>query len=242
MTFCLGMKVQDGLVGLADTRVISGSECYTARKISVYNRESSAMFLMSSGLRSVRDKALTYFDELVEDMDKPFDRLFKAVNAFSDQIRRVSREDKSALLDSGLNFNIYCLIGGQMINDKEHKLYLVYPEGNWVEIGEGTPYQIIGAPGYGKPVLDRTLKYSDSMRFALKVGCLSFDSTRISASDVDFPLDVVVYCKDTFSMVEHRFEKTDLTPISEGWDNRLRNSINDIPSDWMKPVFSRCKT
>ena len=47
---------------------------------------------------------------------------------------------------------------------------MIYPQGNWVEIGQGTPYQIIGASGYGKPVLDRTLKYTDSIAFALKVG------------------------------------------------------------------------
>ena len=50
----------------------------------------------------------------------------------------------------------------------------------------GTPYQIIGSPAYGKPVLDRTLKYGDPLHFALKVGVLAFDSTRISAADVDF--------------------------------------------------------
>ena len=59
MTFCLGMKVQDGLVGIADTRVTTGSECITAKKVSLFRYQGSALFLMTSGLRSVRDKALT---------------------------------------------------------------------------------------------------------------------------------------------------------------------------------------
>ena len=96
-------------------------------------------------------------------------------------------EDQASLEKSGLVFNIHALIGGQLAGDAEHKLYMIYPQGNWVEIGEGTPYHIIGASGYGKPVLDRTLKYEDSLQFALKVGTLAFDSTRISAADVDFP-------------------------------------------------------
>ena len=79
MTFCLGVKVQDGLVGIADTRVTSGTEVTTARKISIYRQDSYAMFLMTSGLRSVRDKALTYFDEVIAEQPAPFDRLFKAV-------------------------------------------------------------------------------------------------------------------------------------------------------------------
>lgn len=30
MTFCLGMKVEEGLVGIADTRVTTGAECIMA--------------------------------------------------------------------------------------------------------------------------------------------------------------------------------------------------------------------
>jgi len=237
MTFCLAMKVEDGLVGIADTRVTSGSECITAKKVSVYQKEGWAFFLMTSGLRSVRDKALTYFDEYMEGLDEaPGDRLFKVVGAFSDEIRRVRKEDGESLEGAGLKFNMHVLIGGQMEKDTEHKLYLIYPEGNWVEVGRGTPYHAIGASGYGKPVLDRTLKYEDSMRFALKVGCLAFDSTRISAADVDFPVDVVLYARGTPRIVEHRYQKEDLQHVSNWWQEHLRNSVRDLPIDWIEPL------
>jgi putative proteasome-type protease len=157
---------------------------------------------------------------------------------FTEQIRRVAAEDKEALTESGLPFNIHCLIGGQMSEDAEHKLYLVYPQGNWVEIGKGTPYQIIGANGYGKPVLDRSLQYEDSMRFALKVGCLAFDSTRISAADVDFPIDVVLYLPERREMITHRFNKEDLVEITEGWQERLRTSVANLPSAWLDRFFA----
>ena len=89
MTFCLGMRVHDGLVGIADTRVTSGSECITARKVTVYQGEGWSMFLMTSGLRSVRDKALTYFDEIMSIMrdgnHPPDKRLFKVANMFAEQ-------------------------------------------------------------------------------------------------------------------------------------------------------------
>src|SRR2546421_3349475 len=65
VTFCVGINVHEGLVGIADTRVLSGSECITARKVTVYQQNGQAMFLMTSGLRSLRDKALTYFAEVV---------------------------------------------------------------------------------------------------------------------------------------------------------------------------------
>ena len=131
------------------------------------------------------------------------------------------------------------LIGGQMAGDKEHLLYLVYPQGNWVEIGKGTPYQIIGSPAYGKPVLDRTLKYTDSLPFAMKVGILSFDSTRISAADVDFPLDVAIYFNNQFRILQHRYQKSDLEELSSWWGNRLRQTINDVPSGAIDKLFDK---
>ncbi len=239
MTFCLGMRVHEGVVGLADTRVTSGNEVIRAKKVTTFHQERGSMFLMTSGLRSVRDKALTYYEEVLAAREQPFDRLFKAVNVFSEQIRRVGAEDREALKEGGVHFDIHCLIGGQMEHDREHTLYLVYPQGNWVEIGKGTPYQIIGAAGYGKPVLDRTLSFEDSLSFALKVGFLSFDSTRISAADVNFPLDVVLCQRDTFKVVEHRYEKEDFVEISNWWDGRLRESIQNLPSEWIDRVRAK---
>jgi putative proteasome-type protease len=238
MTFCLGMRVKDGLVGIADTRVTSGSECITARKVSIYQGDGWSMFMMTAGLRSVRDKALTYFDELMEGTDQPpQNRLFKMANMFAQQIRRVADEDLASLEKSGLAFNIHALIGGQLADDSAHKLYMIYPQGNWVEIGEGTPYHIIGASGYGKPVLDRTLKYEDSLQFALKVGTLAFDSTRISAADVDFPVDIVLYARNSFKMVSQRFEKNDLLENSELWQERLRKSVRELSLTWAQPLL-----
>ena len=242
MTFCLGMRVHDGLVGIADTRITSGYEAITAKKVSIFQGENHAMFLMTSGLRSARDKALTYFEEVIEERNEPYDRLYKAVDAFAAQIRKVAIQDRKTLADSGLHFDIHSLVGGQMAKDKEPKLYLLYPQGNWVEIGKGTPYQIVGASGYGKPVLDRTFKFYDPLHFALKVGILAFDSTRISATDVDLPVDVVLYSRDSFQIVEHRYGKEDLEMISDWWTDRLRNSILDLPSEWIERVMSKLTT
>ena len=256
MTFCLAMKVEDGLVALADTRVTTGSEVIAAKKVSVYDfpplREDApdpdaprqtpggpagCCFVMTSGLRSARDKALTYFENEIADADRPREsRLFEVANLFSAQLRRVRKEDGEDLKAAGLDFNLFTLLGGQMPGDDQHRLFLIYPEGNWVAVGRDTPYQIIGAGGYGKPVLDRTLKYGDPMRFALKVGCLAFDSTRISAADVGPPIDVVLYKKGGFEMIEHRFEQSDLTEITDWWQDRLRNSIRSIPTGWLDPL------
>ena len=239
MTFCLGMRTHEGLVGIADTLITSGNELTLGKKLTCIRHGNGCLFLLTSGLRSVRDKTITYFEEHLRETVKPYNRMFKVVNAFSQNIRQVAREDKESLKESGLHFNIHCLIGGQMPDDKEHTLYLIYPEGNWVEVAEETPYQIIGAPGYGKPVLDRTFTNRDSLEFAVKVGCLAFDSTRISAADVDFPVDLVLYRRDSFKMIEHRYAQDELSDISTWWDNTLRQAIKDLPNEWMERVLAK---
>lgn len=233
MTYCLGIKVRDGLVALADTRITSGVETTTSKKISVHHQGRNAIFLMTSGLRSIRDKAMTYFEEVLEGDNFYFDKMYKAVNIFGEQLRRVASEDKSYLTASGLIFNLFAIVGGQLENDKEHKLYLLYPEGNWIEILEGTPFTIIGNSGYGTPILNRALYYESDLRYAFKTGFLSFDSTRVSANDVGYPIDVVLYRRDSYVMKEHRFEMKDTGQIANMWAERLKQSISEMPEEWM---------
>ncbi|MFL5727984.1 MAG: peptidase [Cytophagaceae bacterium] len=233
MTFCLGIKLRAGLIAIADTRITSGTETTMAKKVYVYQKNTHSLFIMTSGLRSVRDKALTYFREVAEGNEEQFDRMYKAVNAFGTQLRRVAEEDQKALEKAGLQFNLYTIVGGQLKNDEEPKLFLLYPEGNWIEVSQSTPFVIIGNSGFGKPILNRTLTYDTQMRQALKAAFLSFDSTRVSANDVDFPIDVLLYKPGTFNIAEHRYEKEDLNYISSQWEEELKTALNKMPEDWM---------
>ncbi|WP_040298675.1 peptidase, partial [Arcticibacter svalbardensis] len=221
MTYCLAIKVKEGLVAIADTRITSGTDTTVKKKLYVDQKEKHSIFIMTSGLRSVRDKAIIYFRELVEE-GAEFNKLYKAVNAFGQQVRRVSEEDKVPLEKAGFKFNLTTIIGGQLKDDEEHKLFLLYAEGNWVELDQGSPFVIIGNSGPGKPILNRTLNDQSSMREALKGGFLSFDSTRMSTNDVDFPIDVVLYNKDSFAITEYRYEKKDLENISAQWADELK--------------------
>jgi len=238
MTYCLGIKIKSGIIGISDTLITSGNETTRAKKVFTVNKESHSFFIMTSGLRSVRDKAITYFKEIIEENDESFNKLYKAVNAFADQVKRAANEDKASLKEAGLSFNLFALVGGQLQDDEEHKIYLLYPEGNWVEISEGSPFMIIGNNGYGKPILDRVLKYNSSMKFALKAGFLSFNSTRVSANDVDYPIDVIYYEKDSFKIVEKRYKKDELQEVSRIWQDQLSKSVNSLPEDWMNKLFS----
>jgi putative proteasome-type protease len=237
MTFCLGIKTKNGLVGLSDTRITSGSETTTSKKVYTVNRRKHSFFIMTSGLRSVRDKAITYFSEVIAQRDGSFTKLYQAVNEFGNQVKIVAKEDKEYLEEAGFNFNLFSIIGGQLEDDPEPKLYLLYPQGNWIEIRKGTPFVIIGNTGFGHPVLKRSLQYEDSLEYALKCAFLAFDATRISANDVDFPIDTVVLKNDEYYTKEKRFEQKELEHVSNFWNNRLKNAIAELPSEVLNSAF-----
>jgi putative proteasome-type protease len=237
MTYCLGIKVKEGLLAIADTRITSGTDATVKKKITIEQKDNFSMFIMTSGLRSVRDKALVYFNELLETTE--FNKLYKAVNAFGEQVKRVAQEDRASLEKAGFKFDLNTIIGGQLAGDKEHKLFLLYPEGNWVELGQGAPYVIIGNSGHGKAILNRILTEDSNLKIALKTGFLSFDSTRVSANNVDFPIDVALYKRDSFEIIEKRYEKKDLEYISEQWAEELKSALENISDDWMDEAFNR---
>ena len=228
MTYCLGIRTREGIVGLADTRLTSGTDTTTAKKIFTVERSKHSFFIMTSGLRSVRDKAITYFKEVIETQDHDFTRLYQLVNKFGEQVKRVADEDKANLESSGMAFNLYAIVGGQLEKDEDPMLYMLYPQGNWIEVGMNTPYVIIGNSGFGQPVLKRSITYDTSLEFALKCAFLSFDATRISANDVAYPIDTVVLHRDNYDLIEHRFEEKELGHISEFWNERLRSAIREL--------------
>lgn len=234
MTYCLGIKIKQGLVAIADTRITAGTHKSTKKKIYVEQRNKHSLFIMTSGLRSVRDKAVHYFQELFDEGTIEHNKMYKAVNAFGDQVKRVAHEDESALRKAGLKFNLNTIIGGQLKDDKEPKLFLIYSQGNWVEINDDSPYVIIGNSGHGKTLLNRVLTSESTMKQALKAGFLSFDSTRVSANDVDFPIDVVSYKNNAFDLKEKRYTAKDLEEVSAQWDIGLKHVLDAIPDTWLK--------
>ena len=238
MTYCLGIKLKEGLVGIADTRISAGTSTTIKKKVFIQQNDHSSLFIMTSGLRSVRDKAVHYFQELVTG-GIVFDKLYKAVNGFGEQIKRVAIEDKEALTKSGYRFDLNAIVGGQLKADEEHKLFLLYSEGNWIELDQSCPYVIIGNSGQGKAILNRVINENTSMRQALKAGFLSFDSTRVSSNDVEFPIDVILYKKDSFSMLEKRYELNELENISRLWAEKLKKSLDEIPEEWMESILKK---
>ncbi|MCP4327388.1 MAG: peptidase [Alphaproteobacteria bacterium] len=230
MTYCLAIKIKDGIVALSDSRISSGRQVTNARKVSRFQGQGGDFLLMTSGLRSVRDKTVAYLDKAFSDGTLPRPAaMLDAAGAYAACLRRVAKEDRTAIRDSNLSFDLHTLLCGRLCDDKEPAVYLIYPEGNWVEIAERTPYLSIGATAYGKPILDRALRFETPMLTAIKLAYLSFDSTRTSSADVGFPIDILVYYMANDRWYEGHYDYEDLQQQRQWWNERLTSLAQEMP-------------
>lgn len=229
MTYCLGIKVREGLICLADGRVTSGSQVSNARKLSFHGADGHRFTIMTSGLRSLRDKTIAYLDRELRRKGKAASSLLDAVDCYGACLRRVEEEDRPALEKSELTFNLHSIIAGRLPEDREPTLYLVYPEGNWIEVDSRTPYLSIGSTAYGKPILDRALTSETKMQIALKLAYLSFDSTRFSSADVGFPIDICTYLPPERDWRVAQYDYDDLMEQRVWWNEQLTELANRMP-------------
>ncbi|MEQ9409784.1 MAG: hypothetical protein RIK87_18760 [Fuerstiella sp.] len=237
MTFCIGIKVDQGLVALADTQIVLGSERISKQKLAALYHDDDSLFTMTSGLRSIRDKAMIYLSEELKRQDEPLSRLFQVANLFGNQLRRVRDEDGAALSVSGLKFNTNAIIGGHFSEDDEPQLFYVYPEGNWIEAAADSPYFIIGRTTYGKPILDRLLRHDTPLKSAVALALLAFDATRMSVTDVDSPIDVVVIATGNRHATVHRFSDSDIADATAWWSQTLSDALQSMPMSWADVLF-----
>ena len=85
MTFCVGIKLEHGLVALADTQIVKGGERLSKGKLALVQHRAQQLFIMTSGLRSVRDKAVIYLEEKLAEAGADFQRLYQVAQAFGEQ-------------------------------------------------------------------------------------------------------------------------------------------------------------
>ena len=237
MTFCVGIKVRDGVIALADTRIVRDSERINKEKLAPFPLAEHSLFTMTSGLRSVRDKALIYLGETIRQQQATYERLYQVVNLFGEQLRRVQSEDGPSLAATNHQFNLHAIIGGCLSQDPSPQLFHVYPEGNWVEAAVDSPYFMIGRTYYGKPILDRLLRFETPLPDALALALLAFDATRTSVTDVGCPVDVSVLATNSRRAVYKRLDDHDIRQTTEWWSQTLRNSLTSLPMEWAQGLF-----
>jgi len=229
MTYCLALKVVDGLVCLADGRLTAGSQLSVARKASLHGGAPPTYCIMCSGLRSLRDKVMVYFEEAAGPAaPQPVTRLTGVLSHLSRSIRKAGEEDRDALERSGLAYDLHMIVAGQLADDTDTGLYLVYPEGNWISVDRRQPYLSIGATSYGKAVLDAVLRPETPVATVLKLAYLAFESTRLSSGDVGYPLDVLTFGLDR-QWRQREFAEDDLVVLRRWWESSLPRLVETMP-------------
>src|SRR6478735_5924514 len=202
MTYCVGIKLNAGLVFLTDSRTNAGVDhISTFRKMIVYERPGDRfMVLLSAGNLSIAQsvREILQVEQLKEGPESEAltiwnaKSMFDAARVLGNAVRHVYDRDAEALKYSGVEFNVSLIFGGQ-IRGEGMRLFHVYSAGNFIEATPETPYFQIGESKYGKPVLDRVITPETPLDEAAKCALVSMDSTMKSNLSVGLPLDLVVY-------------------------------------------------
>jgi putative proteasome-type protease len=201
MTYCVGIKLDAGLVFMSDSRTNAGLDQFsTYRKMIVYERpDDRFMVMLSAGNLSISQSVREILQiEKIEDRDgMPVTiwnarSMFDAARVLGAAVRRVYDQDGAALATAGVDFNASMIFGGQ-IKGEAMRLFLVYSAGNFIEATRETCYFQVGESKYGKPVLDRMITPATPLNEAAKCALVSMDSTLKSNLSVGLPLDLLVY-------------------------------------------------
>lgn len=245
MTYCVAMNLQDGLVFASDSRTSAGTDYVTTySKMHLFTPASDRVFvLMSAGNLATTQEVINH---IKRDLDNnPENGLLSARYLFevADYIGRVSQEvqlnHQNALQNAGISGDTSWILGGQIMG-QPHSLMMIYPQGNYIEASLSTPYLQIGETKYGKPVLDRVLKYNTSLNDAAKLALVSLTSTANSNISVGAPFEVSSYHKDSFQIFDRcKFNPHDkfLRTLEKSWKEGLKQVFNSLPGfDWKSPT------
>ncbi len=196
MTYCVAMRLSEGLVFVSDSRTNAGfDQISTFRKMHTFTTGDRALVLLSAGNLATSQSVVSLLEKRAggEGLNLfNVATVFEAAELVGRTIREVIQRDNADSAVSHVDFSCSLILGGQ-IKGERCRLFNIYPEGNFIEATPETPYFQIGESKYGKPILDRVLNYRTSLARAYQCALISFDSTMKSNLSVGMPLDVAIY-------------------------------------------------
>jgi putative proteasome-type protease len=241
MTYCVGLKLDRGLVCMSDTRTNAGVDNISVfRKMFLWETPGErSITLMTAGNLATTQAVISLLSERAKPAeDRGTPSMLEAASMF--QIAKLVGETLREVIadQSGVEgpqadspFSATLLLAGQ-VRGGEPRLFMIYPEGNFVEAADDTPFFQIGETKYGKPILVRAYEPTMSFEEAVKLVMLSFDSTIKANLSVGLPLDLHLYEADTFCTgMVRRIERDDafFEEISSGWGDALREAFRQLP-------------
>jgi putative proteasome-type protease len=239
MTYCVGLRIDSGLVFMSDTRTNAGIDSIsTFRKMHVWEEPGERVIvLLTAGNLATTQSVVSLLDERTKAVADRMPTLLETPSMYQ-TARLVGNTVKEVIASHAAEgqkadsyFNASFILGGQ-IKGSQPRLFQIYPEGNFIECSEDTPFFQIGETKYGKPIIIRA--YDKAMSFAesAKLLIVSFDSTLKSNLSVGLPLDLMFYEKDTMKVgfrkrigIDDPYYRT----VSDGWSNALREAFKQLP-------------
>ncbi|MES2040321.1 MAG: proteasome-type protease [Pseudomonadota bacterium] len=204
MTYCVGMRLDAGLVFLSDSRTNAGvDQVGTFRKMSVFeNPGDRTMVLMTAGNLSISQSIRQLVSDHVDANGKSIwtaPNMYEAARILGEAVRTVYHRDAKSLSEFGIDFNVSLIFGGQ-IKGERCRLFQIYSAGNFIESHNESTYFQIGEAKYGKPILDRVVTPATPLDEAAKCALISMDSTLRSNVSVGLPLDLLVYADNELAV------------------------------------------
>ncbi len=238
MTYCVGLLLNEGMVMLSDTRTNAGLDnISTYRKMFFFEDPGERVIvILTAGSLSVTQTTLARLKDAIGAPDASettsilkAPSMLKVAHIIGDMLATV-RVEVDEKMSQGQGVNASMIVCGQR-RGGEMRLFLIYPEGNFIEATEDTPFLQIGEHKYGKPILDRVMKRTTSLEDGQKAVLLSMDSTLRSNLSVGMPLDLCVIEKDACKVtMRRRIEAGDgrFRAMSEAWSGALRDGFSQI--------------
>ena len=240
MTYGIGMKTDKGLLFMADTRTNAGVD-----NISVFKKmftwaidgQSVTTILAAGNLATTQSliSILDGFNDKQEDSPANLlnqNSMFELARVVGRKLKEVIQSNSDSGQSADSSFHATLILGGQIKGD-EPRIFMIYPEGNFIEVSVDNPFFQIGETKYGKPILIRAFDPKMSFADGLKLMLLSFDSTIEANLSVAPPLDFQIYEKDSFRLgANGRIEADDqyYRKISKGWSSALKLAFKSMPN------------
>jgi putative proteasome-type protease len=240
MTYCVGIMLDRGLVLMSDTRTNSGVDNISVfRKMFTWSKPGERIIsIMTAGNLATTQAVISMLEERSKEPEDRHNSLMEAPTMFQvavtigkllrDVVRETQLENGQ---DGKSRFTASVILAGQ-IKGMEPRLFLIYPEGNFIEASFDTPFFQIGETKYGRPILIRGYDRQMGFEDAVKLLMVSFDSTLKANLSVGMPLDLMVIERDRFEPTHaRRVDHTDeyFQAISSGWNHALRQAFYGLP-------------
>ena len=235
MTYCVAAAVGAGIVFASDSRTNAGvDQVATFSKMNVFEApDERVVVLLSAGNLAMTQSVMSLLRQRAKGKHGVLREksLFDVATQVGDTLREVTTRDGATLAQQNIDPSCNFIVGGQ-IEGETPRLFHVYPQGNFIETTRDTLYFQIGETKYGKPIIDRVIKFDTPMKDVAKCLLVSFDSTMRSNLSVGLPIDLLGYEKDSLRVtLKRRFDEEDayFRSISQVWSAGLRKAFLDVP-------------